>query len=80
MGALGVHVELLAVAGVPRLRSLDHYAQQNQDSREHHQPLRRRPGSLPLLLHPQLDLQVEDGWVLLLDSDPEWHVADGPLR
>ena len=79
MGTLGVHVELLTLAWIACIHPTNHYAQQNQDCGEHHKPLRRCPWSLPILLHSQLGLQVEDGRILLLDPNSKWHVANWPL-
>jgi len=73
-------MELQSVAGGYRLHPLDSDAEQDQVDREHNLALRGSARPLPLLLHPQLDLQVLLRQLLLLDADTLRRAPDRPLR
>ena len=77
---LGTHLVFLTLARGSRFLAANRYAQQNQNRREHHLPLRCLPGSLQILVHFELGLQMANRGIRLLDTNIEWIPTDRSLR
>lgn len=79
LGRLGVGLELQLVARGPRVPAPNRHAQQDQNRGEHNFALRGLPRDVSILLHCELDLQMESRRPLLLDPNSEWFPPDWPL-